>query len=283
MRRWLALLVFFGTTVAGAAVPASRSVTLVGQVVCAECWGEADRTKVPYGDDADLACADRCAKKGISRALAVRSTSGWILYHLAPGSFDPGPNPFLAQIARQARITGQIHTTGGRHYLMVESLELLDDRTTGRPTGVSSPPELELTNLHGAPQRLSQLRGQIVVLNFWATFCPPCLREMPMLTKLQAEYGPRGVQVIGAANEPLDKRWEVGQVAKSKQANFPIWIGASTGQMERFGLPPALPGTALIGRDGVVQQRITGELSESTLRQHLDRMLALEAAGAPAR
>src|SRR5688572_8196918 len=58
------------------------AATLRGQVVCSECWFEADRKTVPYGDEADLACAARCAKTGIPPALAVREGSDLTLYLL---------------------------------------------------------------------------------------------------------------------------------------------------------------------------------------------------------
>jgi hypothetical protein len=71
---------------------------LTGQVVCSSCWSEADRAKVPYGNDGDVACAKRCAGKGIGQSLAVRDSSGtYKLYPLEAGDL-PGGKKALQRI-----------------------------------------------------------------------------------------------------------------------------------------------------------------------------------------
>jgi thiol-disulfide isomerase/thioredoxin len=91
-----------------------------------------------------------------------------------------------------------------------------------------------------------------VVLNFWATWCIPCRKEMPDLAAIQNEYAALGVQVIGAGADTLADRSKVLQFAKETRINFPVWLGATTDDMKRFGLGPSLPGTAIIGRDGKI-------------------------------
>src|SRR5262245_61155239 len=66
----------------------------------------------------------------------------------------------------------------------------------------SSAPKLMFSDIPGARRQLSQLKGKVIVVNFWATWCVPCKTEMPEFTKAHAAYRARGVEFVGAANEP---------------------------------------------------------------------------------
>lgn len=271
MLRWL-LVLMCGSGWA-LATQADDTRSLVGQVVCSECWSEADRATTAYGTPADLECALDCAEKGKPRALAVQEGDKTTLYLLYPGSYNPGKHAFLDMVPHRARVTGRVQSKGDRHLLFVDSIERLSAPVSqSKQDGMA--PELELQDLSGALHRLSELKGQVVVVNFWATFCPPCLREMPMLAKLQRDYAAQHVQVLGVAVEPFERRMFVRQLAQQKQASFPIWIGASTQHMEAFGLGTALPGTALIGREGQIVARLVGELNEAQLRGLVDQAIA---------
>jgi peroxiredoxin len=134
--------------------------------------------------------------------------------------------------------------------------------------------ELALRDLFGAEQRLSALRGRIVVLNFWATFCEPCRKEMPDLAAIQNNYAALGVQVVGASADEAAARPKVLQFIKETKLNFPVWLGATTGDMERFGLAPALPGTVIIGRDGRIVWHKSGVVKEADVKKQIDELLA---------
>lgn len=270
MTRWL-LFLALGWPLAVAA-RADDTQSFEGQVVCSECWTEADRTTTPYGTSADLKCAKDCAEKGKPRALAVREGEHTVLYLLYPGSYNPGKHAFLDMVPHRARVTGRVQSRGKTRLLFVDSIERMSAPVQQSETAGMAP-ELQLQDLSGSLQALSSLKGQVVVVNFWATFCPPCLREMPMLAKLQREYAARQVQVVGVAVEPFERRLFIRQLAQQKGANFPIWIGASTQHMEAFGLGTALPGTALIARDGRILARLAGELDEAQLHRLLDQAI----------
>lgn len=251
---------------------AEHELTVVGQVVCSNCWGEADRERTPYGTAADLAAARECAARGVQRALAVRSAGRYELYLLYPGSYQPGRDPFLDLVAQTVRITGRLQHQGARRLLFVDRAERLGASPAASADGLA--PELELSDLSGAPQRLSAWRGRIVVLNFWATFCPPCLRELPSLAAIQSDYAAQGVVVIGAATEPFEKRAMVEHWVRQKGVNFPIWMEGSTQQMEAFGLGTGLPATVIIDRRGAIAKRMIGALDRAALRAAIDRLLA---------
>lgn len=146
------------------------------------------------------------------------------------------------------------------------------DQTTAPANQVE--PELELTDLNGTRQKLSSLRGRIVVLNFWATYCLPCREEMPALAAIQTLYGAYGVQVIGASADFVDEKQGVLKFIKKLKINFPIWLEASNRDMARFGLGPALPGTAIIDSAGKIVWRSKKPVTRAELKTHLDALLA---------
>jgi thiol-disulfide isomerase/thioredoxin len=135
--------------------------------------------------------------------------------------------------------------------------------------------ELKLKDLSGIEQSLISLKGRIVILNFWATYCIPCKAEMPDLAAIQNDYAVLGVQVIGASADEAEDRAQVLQFIKETKINFPVWMGATTSDMIRFGLGPALPGTVLIGKDGRVAKVMLGVVNQTDLKKQLDAMLAV--------
>lgn len=133
--------------------------------------------------------------------------------------------------------------------------------------------DLRLKDLSGRERSLSEYRGQVVVLNFWATWCVPCREEMPLLVALQERYSGRGVQFIGASADEEDSREEVVKFARRFKINFPIFLGATTADMHRFGLGEALPATAIIDRDGQVVSRIIGRAEQGELEARIEWLL----------
>ncbi len=127
--------------------------------------------------------------------------------------------------------------------------------------------DLKLNDLFGTEQILSQYKGRIVILNFWATFCVPCREEMPDLAEIQNEYAALGVQVIGASTDEVADRPKVLQFIKETKVNFPIWMGATAADMSRFGLGEALPGTVVIDKTGKIVKVISGIVNAEDLRK----------------
>lgn len=135
--------------------------------------------------------------------------------------------------------------------------------------------DLTLKDLSGVEQSLTALKGRIVILNFWATYCVPCKKEMPDLAAIQNEFGALGVQVIGVSTDDPESQNKVVQFVKETKINFPIWLGGSTDHMYRFGLGAALPGTVVIGRDGRVKKVISGVIDQAILRKLIESLLAV--------
>jgi thiol-disulfide isomerase/thioredoxin len=134
-------------------------------------------------------------------------------------------------------------------------------------------PKLALRDLEDQKRQLSQLKGKIVVVNFWATWCGPCKAEMPEFTKVHAEYRDRGVEFIGAANETRASRNTVREFVKRLDIQFPIWLEMSLDHMEAFKVGPGLPATVIVDTQGRVAARILGPTDGAQLRALLDRLL----------
>ncbi len=256
----------------------TRQITLQGQVVCSDCWFEKDRTKIAYGDQADLDCAKECAAKNIPAALAVKNADGksWTLYSLENGSFKKPEKDFLKFMAQEAEISGIIRSQGDKRFLKVDALKVIGDSPVAQAAAklIGAEAELALKDLFGVEQKLSSLRGRIIILNFWATWCGPCRQEMPDLAALQNEYAAFGIQVVGATADTSEKLKEVRQFIKDVKLNFPVWLGATTEDMARFGLGPALPGTVIIGRDGKIVAIFNGVIKAAEVKKMLDELIA---------
>jgi len=134
-------------------------------------------------------------------------------------------------------------------------------------------PELAWTDLNGHEQALEEFRGSVVVLNFWATWCAPCLEEMPDLVRIQKRYGTRGVQVVGASADPVSASASVAEFARIQKINFPILLGATTDQMQALDAGVVLPATVVIDRQGHVVESISGVFDMTRLETLLERQL----------
>jgi thiol-disulfide isomerase/thioredoxin len=122
----------------------------------------------------------------------------------------------------------------------------------------SSAPALALKDVQGRTVRLSDYKGKVVLLNFWATWCPPCRAEMPDLIKMQREYQSKGLQVIGITYPPQTIR-EVRQFMRKLGVNYPIALGRKETKV-LFDQTDTLPVTIVIDRKGKVYERIEGIL-----------------------
>lgn len=253
------------------------SVRLEGQVVCcADCWAEADRTKVEYGTAEDLLKSQSCVANGDPTLIAVREGDKFTLYQLEQAKFRlPGKN-WLEYVGKRVAVTGAVQKKKNASVFRVDALEVLAVSQAEREAAnvVGKEVNLTLKDPFGAEQSLAALKGRIVVLNFWATYCVPCRKEMPDLAAIQNEYAALGVQVVGASADAVEDRAKVLQFVKETKVNFPIWTGATTADMMRFGLGAALPGTVIIGRDGKIAKVISGIVNQADLKKQIDAMLA---------
>ena len=135
-------------------------------------------------------------------------------------------------------------------------------------------PQFTLKDLNGRTVRLSDYQGKVVLINFWATWCPPCRAEMPDLVRLQREHGKEGLQIIGVTYPP-EKKERVRRFARSLKVNYPIILG--TRQFKaRFSSDETLPLTIVINRDGKVSDIISGILLRQEVEEKIKPLLIKE-------
>lgn len=274
MKGFVLVLLICSATMGGTAQDA---VKLEGQIVCcADCWAEADRTKVEFGTAADLLKAKSCVENGDPTQLAVREGEKFSLYQLELGKFKlPGKN-WLEFIGKRVAVTGSFRKTDKVEAFRVDTVTVTAPSMAERQASQAHGQEVDLVlkDLSGAEQRLSALKGRIVILNFWATYCIPCRKEMPDLAAIQNQYAAFGVQVIGATADAAEARAEILKFIKETKINFPVWVGATANQMMRFGLGGALPGTVVIDSEGKIAKIISGVVNASELKKQIDQMLS---------
>jgi peroxiredoxin len=221
--------------------------------------------------------AKSCVEGGDPTLLAVRKGTVFKLYQLALGKFRlPGKN-WLEFVGKRIAVQGSVQTKKDVSTIRVDSVRVLAPSLAEREAAklVRQTVDLTLKDLSGVEQSLQSLKGRIVVVNFWATYCIPCRKEMPDLAVIQNEFAALGVQVIGVSTDDLADRSKVLQFVKETKVNFPIWVGGSVEQMMRFGLGAALPGTVVIDREGKIAKIISGVIDQAALRKEIEALLAV--------
>ncbi len=131
--------------------------------------------------------------------------------------------------------------------------------------GEKPAPKLELRDVEGRALRLSDYKGKVVLLNFWATWCAPCRAEMPDLVKWQREYKSRGLQVIGVTYPP-EELAEVREFIKNIGVNYPIALGDERTKA-LFDKGETLPVTVVVDKKGMVREFIQGILFPEEFEQ----------------
>ena len=139
-------------------------------------------------------------------------------------------------------------------------------------------PAFALRTLGGSEVAFADVRGRVVVLNFWATWCPPCRREMPALNAVHRSYAGNDVAVIGV---DVGERAEVVErFLERTPVDYQIWIDPSRGDggdranelLGRFG-GVGLPTTVFIDQDGIVRKIRVGELSRGVIQSEVEDLL----------
>ena len=130
-------------------------------------------------------------------------------------------------------------------------------------------PAFTLPEIKGGQVSLADLRGKVVLLNFWATWCPPCRREIPDFISLQTQYGAEGLQIVGiGTDEPM----KVRAYAEENGMNYPVLYGTDDVALAYGGID-AIPTTFLIDRQGRIASRYVGLRSREEFEQAIRKLL----------
>lgn len=144
------------------------------------------------------------------------------------------------------------------------------ERSVGE--GADPAPDFRLETIEGEVFHLKAHRGEVVVLNFWGTWCGPCRQEIPHLVSLQRTFGEEGLQVVGVALERGAGVERVRKFAKQRNINYPVGLGDGT-IVRKYGGVRGVPTTIVIDAEGQIRGRLTGRVTEAMLRPGLKRLL----------
>jgi peroxiredoxin len=146
------------------------------------------------------------------------------------------------------------------------------DAATANPAIGQTRPEFAMMDIKGNIRNIKDWDGQVVLLNFWATWCPPCLREIPDFIEVQHELADHDFQIIGIA---VDNETDVRDFVSTMSMNYPVMAG----EMEAIELSQrygnsigGLPYSAIIDKNGKITHTITGELSKDRLKSILEQL-----------
>ena len=145
----------------------------------------------------------------------------------------------------------------------------------------SKPIKLSLPDMNGKRVSVQDLRGQVVVLNFWATWCGPCNTEMPMLVQAAQQYKQQSVAFLGASVDDSKTQKNIPAFLDRYHVGYTILTGASADDLDKLKLGAAVPATAFIDASGIVRFRILGQMRPGELQARIDWLLH-ESGSAPA-
>ena len=157
------LVLLAGLAAAASNIYAQQSkatTTLTGQLVCSDCWAEADRKTTPYGTAADIACARDCAERGIPSAIAVKENNDYKLYLIEPAQLKKNHNEWLDRIGGKMEVTGKLYSKKGKQYVTVETYKFLSAPSPGQQTTIGSKVELS-RGLVSCRQAGSEQSGEV--------------------------------------------------------------------------------------------------------------------------
>lgn len=128
-------------------------------------------------------------------------------------------------------------------------------------------PSYRSRSLAGDSVSLAQLRGRPVLLNVWATWCIPCLTEVPVVERLYQRYSPQGLNVVGVDVDNAENVSSVREYMKVHEMTYPVWLDPDKDVLRDF-VAIGVPATFLIGRDGAVLYKHMGPLQDDDWGMH---------------
>ena len=165
---------------------------------------------------------------------------------------DPRPTPFLIGPAAEGLHVG----------------DLAPDFQVQRADGST----FRLTDLDGNPVNLADLRGKVVWINFWASWCPPCRLEMPDLVKAYTAHRAEGFVLLGINATPLDSLPDVKAFVKEFSMNFPVLLDGD-GSVEALYRLRGLPLSVFVDRQGLIRRLNIGAMSADQIEQYIGEIL----------
>ena len=149
-------------------------------------------------------------------------------------------------------------------------------RTIPAPQEGFQAPDFELITIDGKQILLSDLRGQAILLNFWATWCPPCRSEMPAMQQVYMDYEQDGFVVLAVNNLRQDRRESVEAFVLEEKLTFPVLLDNSGTVSTRYQVN-SMPTSFFIDPEGIIREVVIGgPMSEALLRTRAENLILKE-------
>lgn len=154
------------------------------------------------------------------------------------------------------------------------------EKAADSKSNLPNEPDVTFKDLEGKNVPLSEFKGKVVVVNFWATWCDPCREEIPWMIEFQQKYAGQGFTMLGVAMddegksvvEPYVQKTQFDVDGRSMTMNYPIVLG-NDDLSSKFGGLIGLPTTIVITRDGKIHKRFIGILSHDELEKEIKALL----------
>lgn len=161
-----------------------------------------------------------------------------------------------------------------------KSVDVHESAKAGASSSLPAEPDVTFTDLQGKSVALSSLKGKVVVVNFWATWCEPCQVEIPWMIEFQQKYEGRGFTVLGVAMddegksvvEPFVAKKQFDVNGRSMNMNYPIVLG-NDDLAAKFGGLIGLPTSLVVSRDGKLVKRFIGLANHDTIVKEIEGQL----------
>ena len=138
--------------------------------------------------------------------------------------------------------------------------------------GTALAPDFTLPTSDGKTLKLSDLKGKVVIIDFWATWCPPCRKGIPDLIELKKKYGSKGLEIVGISVDAENTIGEVIPFIKNQGINYPVVYGNSV-VAQAYGGVSAIPTTFVIDKKGKIVASYEGLMSQATYENHIKKLL----------
>jgi len=165
---------------------------------------------------------------------------------------------------------------GGAGYLFREHLGARTDSSTSTLVGQARP-DFFLKDFRGESRRISEWKGKVLLLNFWATWCPPCQKEIPELIALQEDYKQEGLQIVGIA---IDELGATQEFANKAGINYPTLTGEAEAiqvALSYGNTSGALPYTVIVDRNNRIAFTQPGQVHRDKIENLIRRLLRVPA------
>ena len=204
--------------------------------------------------------------------VAGAGPAGFLIYHLV---FNSHPLPVRAASAPAASAPlSSAPTSAPTSWPAAVPDAPTQTTSTPAATPLTLPETIALPDSNGRMHRLAEYRGHPLVLNFWATWCEPCRREIPLLTALHRQYG-QDVQIVGVA---VDFQKDVLPYALAKGISYPLLMGEKDGlaAVNALGMQTVLPFTVFADAQGDIVAVKVGELHDDEAQMILEKVIQLD-------